>query len=158
MHEMPVFLVEDIWQAVQGPTTLVELAVEQKEANTRLVEHHYVFCTLLHAILVYSVKSIKPLSLYDTKVLGRISVLLVNSYYVAVLVVGALCIAISLFVCLIWACNSELSCRKLGNFVCRFCIATASYIAILHVTFYTLLPHLHVLFSAMPFSRSSRAF
>jgi len=71
MHEMPVFLVEDIWQAVQGPTTLVELAVEQKEANTRLVEHHYVFCILLHAILVYSLKSVKPLSLYDTKVLGR---------------------------------------------------------------------------------------
>jgi len=75
MHEIPVFLVEDIWQAVQGPTTLVELAVEQKEANTQLVEHHYVFCNLLHAILVYSLKSIKPLSLYDTKVLSRISVL-----------------------------------------------------------------------------------
>ena len=76
MHEMPVFLVEDVWQAVQGPTTLVEIAVEQKEANAGLVEHHYVFCTLLHAILVYSLKSIKPLSLYDTKVLIRISVLL----------------------------------------------------------------------------------
>ena len=90
MHEMPVFLVEDIWQAVQGPRTLAELAVEQKESNTRLVEHHYVFCTLLHAILVYSLKSIKPLSLYDTKVFSRISVLLVSSCYLAVQLVGCI--------------------------------------------------------------------
>jgi len=76
MQEVPLFLVEDIWQSVQGPTSLVELAVEQKEANTDLVEHHYVFCALLHAVLVFSLKSIKPLSLYDTKVLNCIAVLL----------------------------------------------------------------------------------
>ena len=68
MGVMPVFMVEDIWQAIQGPTSLVELAVEQKEANNSLVEHHYVFCALLHAVLVFSLKSIKPFSLYDTKV------------------------------------------------------------------------------------------
>jgi len=76
MHDMPVFLVEDIWQAVQGPTSLVELAVEQKEANTDLVEHHYVFCALLHAVLAFSLKSIKPFSLYDTKVHNYVTVLL----------------------------------------------------------------------------------
>jgi len=72
MQDMPVLLVEDIWQAVQGPTTLVELAVEQKAANTSLIEHHFVFCALLHAILVFSLRSIKPLSLYDTKVVNSI--------------------------------------------------------------------------------------
>jgi len=76
MHEMPVFLVEDIWQAVQGPASLVELAVEQREANSCLVEHHYVFCALLHAVLVFSLKSIKPFSLYDTQVLSSVAVLL----------------------------------------------------------------------------------
>jgi len=76
VHETPVFLVEDIWQAVQGPTSLAELAVEQKEANTDLIEHHYVFCVLLHAVLVFSLKSIKPLSLYDTKVFSNNVVLL----------------------------------------------------------------------------------
>ena len=64
-------LVEDIWSAVQGPTSLVELAVEQKSVNTWLVEHHFVFCTLLHAILVFSLKSIRPFSLHDTKVLSQ---------------------------------------------------------------------------------------
>ena len=68
-EERPVLLVEDIWEAVEGPTSLVELAVEQKPVNTCLVEHHYVFCSLLHAVLVFSLKSIRPFSLYDTKVL-----------------------------------------------------------------------------------------
>jgi len=68
MRELPVFLVEDIWQAAQGPSSLVELAVEQKQVNTSLVEHHYVFCALLHSVLVFSLKSVKPLALYDTKV------------------------------------------------------------------------------------------
>jgi len=75
-----VFLVEDVWQAVQGPTTLVELAVDQKETNSSLVEHHYVFCVLLHAILFYSLKSVKPFSLYDTKV--RTSLLSSTDYTV----------------------------------------------------------------------------
>ena len=65
---MPVFLVEDLWQNVQGPTSLVELAVEQKEANVQLVEHHYVLCALVHSVLAFSMKSVKPLSLFDTKV------------------------------------------------------------------------------------------
>jgi len=76
MRETPLFLVEDIWQTVQGPTSLVELAIEQKEANIELVEHHYIFCVLLHAILAFSLKSIKLLSLYDTKVFNSIALLL----------------------------------------------------------------------------------
>jgi hypothetical protein len=67
MHEMPMFIVEDVWQNIQGPTSLVELAVEQNKANTELVEHHYMLCVLLHAALVFGMKSIKPLSLFDTK-------------------------------------------------------------------------------------------
>ena len=73
IHEMPVFLVEDVWQSVQGPSSLAELAVEQKAASTDLVEHHYILCCLLHAILVFNMKAIKPLSLFDTKVPRYIS-------------------------------------------------------------------------------------
>lgn len=67
-HEVPVFKVEDLWQAVQGPTSLVELAIEQKEANIELVEHHYALCVILHAAFVFSLKAVKPLSMFDTKV------------------------------------------------------------------------------------------
>lgn len=67
-HEVPVFKVEDLWQTVQGPTSLVELTIEQKEANIELVEHHYALCVILHAVFVFSLKSVKPLSMFDTKV------------------------------------------------------------------------------------------
>ena len=59
---------EDIWQSFQGPTSLVELAVEQKETNCELVEHHYSLCVILHAVFAFSLRSVKPLSFYDTKV------------------------------------------------------------------------------------------
>ena len=59
---------EDVWQNVQGPTSLVELAVEQKETNVELVSHHFCLCVLLHAVLALAMKNIKPLSLFDSKV------------------------------------------------------------------------------------------
>jgi Rab3 GTPase-activating protein non-catalytic subunit len=73
---------EDLWQNVQGPTSLVELAVEQKEANVQLIEHHYVLCVLLHAILVFSLKSVKPMSLFDTKVSKITSTVLICEYLI----------------------------------------------------------------------------
>ncbi len=59
---------EDVWNGMQGPASLVELAIEQKETNPDLVEHHFVICTILHAIFAFSLKSVKPMALFDTKV------------------------------------------------------------------------------------------
>ena len=59
---------EDIWQGIQGPISLVELAVDQKEANCELVEHHYSICVILHAVFAFTLRSVKPLSFFDTKV------------------------------------------------------------------------------------------
>ena len=74
-QEVPVLNVEDVWQHSQGPTSLVELAMEQKATNVALVQHHYFLCLILHAMLVLGLKSVKPLSLFDSKV--RWSVLLI---------------------------------------------------------------------------------
>ena len=62
-----MFNVEDLWVSIQGPTSLVELAAEQ-ETNLELVEHHFQLCVLMYAILSFSLKSVKPLSLFDDKV------------------------------------------------------------------------------------------
>jgi len=67
-HEPPMIGIEDLWQSVQGPTSLVELAVEQKEANIDLVVHHNSLCIVLLASLTFSMKSIKPLSMFGKKV------------------------------------------------------------------------------------------
>ncbi len=68
-----MFNVEDLWQGVQGPTSLVELALEQKDSNQDLVEHHLSLAVILHAALTFGMKSVKPLSLFDTKV-GQLKV------------------------------------------------------------------------------------
>ena len=60
--------IEDVWQHTQGPTSLVELAMEQKATNVALVQHHHYLCLILHSMLVLSLKSVKPMSLFDTKV------------------------------------------------------------------------------------------
>ena len=62
--------IEDVWQHTQGPTSLVELAMEQKATNVALVQHHHYLCLILHSMLVLSLKSVKPMSLFDTKVRG----------------------------------------------------------------------------------------
>lgn len=61
--------IEDLWQDVSGPTSLVELAAEQKSTNEELVEHHLSLCVILHAITTFRMKSVKPLSLFDAKVM-----------------------------------------------------------------------------------------
>lgn len=66
--ELARFNVEDLWQHVQGPSSLVELALEQKESTPDLVQHHYNLCVMMHAVMVFAMKSVKPLSLFDTKV------------------------------------------------------------------------------------------
>ncbi|XP_033631830.1 rab3 GTPase-activating protein non-catalytic subunit-like [Asterias rubens] len=64
----PSLEVEDLWQGIQGPTPLAELAVSQPLPNHYMVDLHKQLTTSLHAILVFNMKSIKPLKvLFDYK-------------------------------------------------------------------------------------------
>lgn len=68
---VPVLDTEDAWLAVEGPTSIVELALDQKPVHYPLVEHHSVLCAVLCAITRFSLKAVKPLSLFDSKVTLR---------------------------------------------------------------------------------------
>ncbi|KAM6356080.1 rab3 GTPase-activating protein non-catalytic subunit isoform 5-T5 [Podargus strigoides] len=63
----PVLDTEDAWVSVEGPVSIVELALEQKRIHYPLVEHQFVLCTIMYAIMRFSLKSVKPLSLFDSK-------------------------------------------------------------------------------------------
>uniref|UniRef100_A0A8C5U2C3 RAB3 GTPase activating non-catalytic protein subunit 2 n=1 Tax=Malurus cyaneus samueli TaxID=2593467 RepID=A0A8C5U2C3_9PASS len=65
--QAPVLDTEDAWVSVEGPVSIVELALEQKRIHYPLVEHQFVLCTILYAIMRLSLKSVKPLSLFDSK-------------------------------------------------------------------------------------------
>ncbi|XP_072846563.2 rab3 GTPase-activating protein non-catalytic subunit isoform X1 [Pogona vitticeps] len=65
--QLPVLDTEDAWVSVEGQTSLVELALEQKHIHYPLVEHQSVLCMLLYTIMKFSLKSVKPLSLFDSK-------------------------------------------------------------------------------------------
>ncbi|XP_038616705.1 rab3 GTPase-activating protein non-catalytic subunit isoform X2 [Tachyglossus aculeatus] len=65
--QVPVFDLEDAWVSVEGPISIVELAVEQKRVHYPLVEHHSVLCTVLYGIMRFALKAVKPLSLFDSK-------------------------------------------------------------------------------------------
>ncbi|KAM4771924.1 rab3 GTPase-activating protein non-catalytic subunit [Rhinophrynus dorsalis] len=68
-EEMPAPLleVEDSWATVEGPSSIVELALEQKHIHYPLVEHHFVLSAILYAVMRFSLKSVKPLALFDSK-------------------------------------------------------------------------------------------
>lgn len=66
--QVPVLDTEDAWLAVEGPISIVELALEQKHIHYPLVEHHSVLCSILYAVMRFSLKTVKPLSLFDSKV------------------------------------------------------------------------------------------
>ncbi|XP_033735108.1 rab3 GTPase-activating protein non-catalytic subunit-like [Pecten maximus] len=66
-NEVPVFNIEHLWQDVRGPASLVELAIDQKTTNYGLLRLHYQLAVMMHAILVFGMKSVKVLSLFDTK-------------------------------------------------------------------------------------------
>lgn len=66
--QAPVLDSEDAWVSVEGPVSIVELALEQKRICYPLVEHQFVLCTILYAIMRLSLKAVKPLSLFDSKV------------------------------------------------------------------------------------------
>ncbi|KAK6489442.1 rab3 GTPase-activating protein non-catalytic subunit [Huso huso] len=63
----PLLEVEDPWQCVEGPASIVELALEQRHVHYPLVQHHYILTSILHAIMRFSIKSVKPLGLFDSK-------------------------------------------------------------------------------------------
>lgn len=65
--QVPVLDTEDAWLGVEGPISIVELALEQKHIHYPLVEHHSVLCSILYAIMRFSLKSVKPLALFDSK-------------------------------------------------------------------------------------------
>ncbi|XP_017668307.1 PREDICTED: rab3 GTPase-activating protein non-catalytic subunit isoform X4 [Lepidothrix coronata] len=65
--QAPVLDTEDAWVSVEGPVSIVELALEQKRIHYPLVEHQFVLCTVLYAIMRFSLKSVKPLTLFDSK-------------------------------------------------------------------------------------------
>ncbi|KAM8810157.1 rab3 GTPase-activating protein non-catalytic subunit [Eudromia elegans] len=63
----PALDTEDAWLAVEGPVSIVELALEQKRIHYPLVEHQSVLCAVLYVVMRFSLKSVKPLSLFDSK-------------------------------------------------------------------------------------------
>ncbi|KAM5204922.1 rab3 GTPase-activating protein non-catalytic subunit isoform 2-T2 [Hipposideros larvatus] len=65
--QAPVLDTEDAWLTVEGPVSIVELALEQKHIHYPLVEHHSILCSILYAIMRFSLKAVKPLSLFDSK-------------------------------------------------------------------------------------------
>ncbi|KAM6219408.1 rab3 GTPase-activating protein non-catalytic subunit [Rhynchocyon petersi] len=65
--QVPVLDTEDAWLSVEGPVSIVELALEQKHIHYPLVEHHSILCWVLCAILKFALKTVKPLSLFDSK-------------------------------------------------------------------------------------------
>ncbi|XP_023586739.1 rab3 GTPase-activating protein non-catalytic subunit isoform X5 [Trichechus manatus latirostris] len=65
--QAPVLDTEDAWLSVEGPISLVELALEQKHIHYPLVEHHSVLCSILYAVMRFALKAVKPLSLFDSK-------------------------------------------------------------------------------------------
>ncbi|KAL7987378.1 hypothetical protein Chor_006297 [Crotalus horridus] len=64
---LPVLDTEDAWVSVEGHISLVELALEQKHIHYPLVEHQSVLCIVLYGAMKFSLKNVKPLSLFDSK-------------------------------------------------------------------------------------------
>ena len=63
-----MFNIEPAWQGVRGPNSLVDLAIETKMTNYGLIRHHYHLAVLMQAVIVFGMKSVKVVSLFDTKV------------------------------------------------------------------------------------------
>nr|XP_058131215.1 rab3 GTPase-activating protein non-catalytic subunit isoform X3 [Dasypus novemcinctus] len=65
--QVPALDTEEVWLSVEGPVSIVELALEQKHIHYPLVEHHSVLCAVLYAVTRFALKAVKPLSLFDSK-------------------------------------------------------------------------------------------
>lgn len=67
-NEVPVFNLEPLWSEVKGTVSLVELAIDQKTTNYMLLKHHHHLAVLMEAVVEFSLKSVKVISLFDSKV------------------------------------------------------------------------------------------
>ena len=67
-NEVPVFNLEPLWSDVKGTVSLVELAIDQKATNYMLLKHHHHLAVLMLAVIEFSLKSVKVMSLFDNKV------------------------------------------------------------------------------------------
>lgn len=65
---LPEVCVEEVWGGAEGPASIAELALQQRAVHYPLVQHHCLLASLLHAAMSFSLR-LKPLSLFDTKVL-----------------------------------------------------------------------------------------
>lgn len=67
---VPEVCVEEVWGGAEGPSSIAELALQQKAVHYPLVQHHWLLASLLHAAMSFSLR-LKPLGLFDTKVVYR---------------------------------------------------------------------------------------
>lgn len=75
----PFLQIEDTWSAIEGPTSIVDMALEQRHVHYPLAEHHYILAVIMHGIMLFGMKSVKIFSLFDSKVWylpGNLSILL----------------------------------------------------------------------------------
>ncbi|GCC23475.1 hypothetical protein chiPu_0001871 [Chiloscyllium punctatum] len=63
----PSLDIEDTWSSVEGPTSIVDLALEQRHVHYPLVQHHYILAVIMHGIMLFGMKSVKIFSLFDSK-------------------------------------------------------------------------------------------
>ena len=66
-NEVPVFNIEPTWQGVHGPASLVELAIDQKATNYGLLCLHHQLSIIMYAVLLFKIKSVRVISLFDSK-------------------------------------------------------------------------------------------
>ncbi|XP_055495695.1 rab3 GTPase-activating protein non-catalytic subunit [Leucoraja erinacea] len=63
----PFLQIEDTWSAIEGPTSIVDMALEQRHVHYPLAEHHYILAVIMHGIMLFGMKSVKIFSLFDSK-------------------------------------------------------------------------------------------
>ncbi|KAJ8274972.1 hypothetical protein COCON_G00095970 [Conger conger] len=63
----PELCVEEVWGGADGPASIAELALEQKGVHYPLVQHHCLLSSILHATMMFRLRGVKPLSLFDSK-------------------------------------------------------------------------------------------
>lgn len=59
---------EQIWEDCMAGHGLIDMACQQRETNYSLVSHHASLVTLSTAVLVFNMKSVKIMSLFDHNV------------------------------------------------------------------------------------------
>ncbi|MBN3305707.1 RBGPR protein, partial [Amia calva] len=63
----PALSVEEVWGGVEGPSSMLELALEQRSVHYPLVQHHALLAALLFAAMTFNIRPARPLGLFDSK-------------------------------------------------------------------------------------------